>query len=180
MKERIVKALEDNINDINKHILEEQLMLVSNSNIQTFHSFCLDILKNNYYKLNLGSNFKIIKDSHRKMLIGDALDDTFNFYYENEDEDFLTIVNIYGGKYSDVKLREIIVYIYEFIQNIVDIDGFIEKSTDIYIIKDNDDIFSTKLGKVLRLRLINKFTLYKNKLTDFYWELVIIKRFIVL
>ena len=37
MKERIVKALEDNINDINKHILEEQLMLVSNSNIQTFH-----------------------------------------------------------------------------------------------------------------------------------------------
>ena len=167
MKERIVKALEDNINDINKHILEEQLMLVSNSNIQTFHSFCLDILKNNYYKLNLGSNFKIIKDSHRKMLIGDALDDTFNFYYENEDEDFLTIVNIYGGKYSDVKLREIIVYIYEFIQNIVDIDGFIEKSTDIYIIKDNDDIFSTKLGKVLRLRLINKFTLYKNKLTDF-------------
>ena len=26
MKERIVKALEDNINDINKHILEEQLL----------------------------------------------------------------------------------------------------------------------------------------------------------
>lgn len=167
MKERIIKALEDSINDGNKHILEEQLMLINNSNIQTFHSFCLDILKNNYYKLNLGSKFKIIKDNQRKMLIDEVLDDTLNFYYENEDEDFLTIVNIYGGKYSDLKLREIIIYVYEFMQNIVNIGEFIKKSTDIYIIGDNDEIFSTKLGMVLRLRLIDRFTSYKNQLTDF-------------
>ena len=47
MKDRIVKALEKSINDKNKYILEAQLMMINNSNIQTFHSFCLDILKNN-------------------------------------------------------------------------------------------------------------------------------------
>lgn len=167
MKDRIVKALEKSINDKNKYILEAQLMMINNSNIQTFHSFCLDILKNNYYKLNLGSNFKIVKDSQRKMMIENALDDTFDFYYENEDKEFLNIVNIYGGKYSDLKLRDIIIDIYKFIQNIVDCDEFIKRSISIYELKDNEDIFLSELGKVLRSRLIEKTICYKEQLSDF-------------
>ena len=116
MGERILQALESRITDDNKEKIEEQIFLIQNSNIQTFHAFCLEIIKNNYYKLNLSSGIKILKEGHRKILINEVIEETFNYYYENRDENFLDLVNKYGGKYSDSKLREIVILIYNFIE----------------------------------------------------------------
>lgn len=171
MKERVIKVLEDIIDEDNKDILEEQMILISNSNIQTFHSFCLEVLKNNYYKLNLSGNFKILREGARKILINEVLEDTFIYYYEKEDEDFLNLVNIYGGKYSDVNLREFVILIYSFIQNIVNVDDFINESIDIYDLKENEDILSTVFGEVFRVKSLERFNLFKEKLFEFSYGL---------
>lgn len=156
MGERILQALESRITDDNKEKIEEQIFLIQNSNIQTFHAFCLEIINNNYYKLNLSSGIKILKEGHRKILINEVIEETFNYYYENKDENFLDLVNKYGGKYSDLKLREIIILIYNFIETMPNPHEFKEKILKSYDIESYDDILTSPWGENLKLFYIEK------------------------
>ena len=60
MRERIGdaigKALDENPE--NKH-LQNQLVLLNKSSITTIHSFCLDVIKSNFHRINLDPNFRI-------------------------------------------------------------------------------------------------------------------------
>ena len=59
MRERIGdaigKALDENPE--NKH-LQNQLVLLNKSSITTIHSFCLDVIKSNFHRINLDPNFR--------------------------------------------------------------------------------------------------------------------------
>lgn len=166
MSERILKNLELRVNEDNKDFLEEQIFLISNSNIQTFHSFCLDVLKNNYYKLNLDSNIKILKDSQRKIMIDEVIEEVFSNYYNEKNENFISVVNKYGGKYSDEKLREFIIQIYNFILTKPNIDEFREDILKIYNF-ENQEIFKTKWGAYLKEEYILEISKIRNLIEDF-------------
>lgn len=164
MKERILSELEDLYSDENSALLDKQLFLVHNSNIQTFHSFCLEILKNYYYKISISGDFNILRDSQRKILINESLDDTFNDYYEKMDLDFKCLVDMYGGKYSDDKLREIVLSIYTFMENVVDREEFISKSLSMYSV-DIKNIFSSEFGEVINRCYLDKLRYYLDELS---------------
>ena len=54
MKERLLKALyqklDENPDDEN---LQKQISLINRAHISTIHSFCLDIIRNNFYRLSI-------------------------------------------------------------------------------------------------------------------------------
>lgn len=50
----IYKKLEENPENTN---LQRQINLINKANISTIHSFCLDIIRNNFYELNISNNF---------------------------------------------------------------------------------------------------------------------------
>ena len=60
MRERIMEAiykyLDENPED--EH-MQKQTILMGKSNICTIHSFCLDVIKNNFYEIDVSPNFRI-------------------------------------------------------------------------------------------------------------------------
>ncbi len=173
MTERILKAIELKMNDENKDYLEQQIFLSSCSNIQTFHSFCYDILKNNYYRLDLDQNLKILKDSQRKIIINEVIEDVFMNYYNENNQEFISIVNKYGGKYFDDGLREIIIQIYNFILNKPNIDKFKEHILGIYTLDIGNEIFNTEWGSYLRKEYIFESLNIKESIINFKSRVVL-------
>lgn len=167
MSERILNAIESKMNDLNRELLEHQMFLIQNANIQTFHAFCLEILKNNYYKLNLSGNLKILKDSQRKILINEVIEEVFLNYYEKKDEEFISLVNKYGGKYSDEKLREIIILIYNFMQTRPDINKFRDDILNTYFLEENEEMLNTSWGNSLKNECIFSVLKFKNYINEF-------------
>ena len=60
MRERILdaiyKKLEENPENIN---LQKQITLLNKASICTIHSFCLDVIRNNFYEIDASANFRI-------------------------------------------------------------------------------------------------------------------------
>ena len=119
MRERILNAiyekLEKNPDDEN---LQRQITLLNMANICTIDSFCLDIVKNNFYELeNISPNFRIADTTEIDLLKQEVLDDLFEQKYIENNQDFLELLEIYTGYRGDEALQELVLNIYKFIQS---------------------------------------------------------------
>ncbi len=115
MRERILDALykkiDENPNDIR---IQKQITLLNKANISTIHSFCLEIIKNNFFEIGISPNFRIGDTSEIEILKQETLEEVFEELYEKEDTDFLNLVNMYGGYRDDEELKNLIMQIYNF------------------------------------------------------------------
>lgn len=85
MKERIGKALRKELKEttdpaVMKH-LKEQLSLVGSAHICTIDSFCYDVVKQNFFKVNLPSDISIGENGELSLLRLSALEETVNAFY---------------------------------------------------------------------------------------------------
>lgn len=115
MRERIAsaitKALEKSPNSRN---LQKQLTLLSRANITTMHSFCLDVIKNNFHIIDLDPAFRILDETEGMLLRSEVLEELFEDKYENDDKEFLDLVEAYSDSKSDDKLKDIVLDLYKF------------------------------------------------------------------
>jgi len=81
--------------------LNRQLVLINNASICTIDSFCLNILRNNFYKLGLDPDFRIADNTELELMKKDVLDEIFRDYYAEEDKEFLNLVDCYTSKNDD-------------------------------------------------------------------------------
>lgn len=88
--------------------LHEQLSLLSQANISTIHSFCLSLIKQNFFLVGLDANFRIAEDFENTKLTRRAIDALMQKKYEEKDKDFLALLEIYSKKRSDKNLAELI------------------------------------------------------------------------
>lgn len=154
MRERIgdaiAKALDKNPNS---KTLQRQLTLLNKASITTMHSFCLNVIKNNFHRIDLDPNFRIADSTEETLLKNETLQELFEeCYAENEnnsDSDFLRLVESYGGGRDDLKLQELVLNLYEFV-----ISGpwpkrwLIEASEDFNAAEDFD-FGKSKWGKII-------------------------------
>lgn len=113
IKERIASKISQKLDEGENTRLKNQLALLPRASICTIHSFCLDILRSNFHLLNLAPNFKVADTAETESLKASALDDVLDVYFEDEDDDFLQLVNSFTKK-SDEPLADIILNLYEF------------------------------------------------------------------
>ena len=115
MRERIAgaisKALENNPNSKN---LQRQLTLLSRANITTMHSFCLDVIKNYFYTIDLDPSFRIGDETEATLMKNEIIEELFEEYYENDNEEFKNLIEAYSGSKDDEKLKEMILSLYRF------------------------------------------------------------------
>ena len=119
MRERILdaiyKKLDENPDDEN---LQRQITLLNMASICTIDSFCLEVVKSNFYELdNMSPNFRIADTPEIELLKEEVLEDMFEEKYENEDSDFASLINIYTEYRDDTDLKDIIKKIYEYISS---------------------------------------------------------------
>lgn len=119
MKERILNAiykkLEENPDDEN---LQRQITLLNMANICTIDSFCLDIVRNNFYELeNISPNFRIADTTEIDLLKEEVLEDIFEKKYEKEEPDFEKLIHTYTSYRDDTPLKDLVKKIYNYISS---------------------------------------------------------------
>ena len=151
MRERILEALYAKIeeNPYDKR-LQNQIILLNKSSICTIHSFCLDVIRNYFYELNLSSNFRIGNSEEIEILKQDVLEEYFEELYEEENEKFQELVQIYADYKSDETLKEIVLKIYAFIQSNPFPEQWLEEKVEMFSEKTSrDDFEKSKWGSIL-------------------------------
>lgn len=118
MRERILEAiykkLEEEPDNIN---LQNQIILLNKANISTIHSFCLDVIRNNFYEIDTSANFRVADTAEIELLKQEIIDDLFEEKYVNEDKSFSKLLETYTTYKGDENLKEMILNIYKFIQS---------------------------------------------------------------
>ncbi|HEK8878858.1 TPA: helicase-exonuclease AddAB subunit AddA [Clostridioides difficile] len=140
MRERIGdaigKALDENPE--NKH-LQNQLVLLNKSSITTIHSFCLDVIKSNFHRINLDPNFRIGDQTECAILKQEAIEEVFEDLYEERDEGFLNLVESYAERGGDKEVQDIILGIYSFAMSSPEPKKWLIDSAERFNIDENFD-----------------------------------------
>ncbi len=114
LKSRLMTKIMDALDNAdNTDYLNRQLMLIGTASICTIDSFCLDVLRQNFYKVGLDPSVKVGDGAEIEMIKADVIDKVLEDYYNKEDEIFLKLINSYTAK-SDNEFAEIILKIYNF------------------------------------------------------------------
>ncbi len=126
MRERISAAIAGKLaeNPGDAH-LTRQLALLGRASIATLHSFCLDLLRQHFYRLDLDPAFRIADVTEAALLRTDVLEKMFEERYQSGDEPFIELVDAYGGTHDDSHLQEIILQLDNFASSHPDPAGWL-------------------------------------------------------
>ncbi|MFL0267149.1 helicase-exonuclease AddAB subunit AddA [Candidatus Clostridium radicumherbarum] len=154
MRERIGEAISKAIdNNPNSSALQRQLILLNKANITTMHSFCLNIIKNNFHNIDLDPNFRIADGTEEILLKGETLQELFEECYEesenSENKEFLDLVESYGGGRDDIKLQELILNLYEFVISSPWPENWLKGMWSEFMVSEDFDFGRSKWGQVI-------------------------------
>ncbi len=137
MRARILDAIYENIekNPEDMH-LQKQITLLSKANICTIDSFCLDVVKNNFFEIGISPNLKIADNTEIEILKQETLEDLFEEKYETGNEEFLELINIYTNYRGDENLQNLILEIYRFIQSMPFPEKWLEEKVEMFNLSD--------------------------------------------
>lgn len=150
MRERILdaiyKKLEENPDDVK---LQRQLTLLNKASICTIHSFCLDVIRNNFYEIDASANFRIGDTAEVEMLKNDALEEISEQKYMENDSGFIKLIETYTDYRGDEKLQELILGIYKYIQSNPFPEKWLNQKVEDFNIETSKDFSNTIWGKVI-------------------------------
>ena len=150
MRERVLdaiyKKLEDNPDNL---MLQKQIVLLNKSHISTIHAFCLEVIKNNFYKTNISPNFRLANTPEIELLKMEVLEEVFDNLYEEKNENFIKLIDTYCVYRSDDNLKEIILKIYRYIQSMPYPEEWLEKQVEKFNLDLEQDFSKTVWGQLL-------------------------------
>ena len=152
MRERILEAIYKKIEeDSENNHLQKQINLIGRASICTIDSFCLDVVKNNFYEIGVSPNFRIADNAELELIKQETLEDLFDKKYEVEDKKFLKLLETYTTYSSDDPLKELILNIYNFIQSHPFPNEWLETQVQKYNLqsKINQDFSENEWGKII-------------------------------
>lgn len=158
MKQRIMKALEDELkkNPGDKNLIAQQMLLPS-AQICTIDSFCNRLVRDNFRLLDISPDFKNADEGELSILKDQAMELTLSALYEENDKDFIDLVELLFENRDDSNLAEMIFNLYESSRSY----PFPEKWLDeVYSnFRDYSDVTKSGYGKIV-LEHIEEALLY--------------------
>ena len=149
MRERILEAIYKKLEENPENVhLQRQIILLNKASICTIHSFCLDVIHNHFYEIDLPSNFKIADTAEIDLLKQEVLDDLFEQKYTENDKDFIELLENYTNYRGDEALQELVLKIYKFIQSSPFPIKWLQEKLELLKIEDKD-ISQTIWGKLI-------------------------------
>ncbi len=140
MRERILSKLIESLGkeNIDDKFIREQIAVVNKSFIITVHSFCIDIVRKNFFKLAIDPNFKIGDPIELNLTLVDIIDELFEDEYEINNPEFLELVESYGSNRDDARLKDIVLKLYRYIQSKPSPLKWLREVTSFYKISEDD------------------------------------------
>ena len=163
MRERVLNAIYKKLeNDSENLDLQRQITLLNKASICTIDSFCLEIVRNNFYELeNISPNFRIADTTEIDLLKQDILEEIFEKKYEEKNENFEKLINTYTSYQDDTPLKELILKIYTYIQSSPFPKDWLDEKIEMLNLKESlnldfsDTIWGKELLKELEEELID-------------------------
>ena len=156
MRERILKSIyqiidsEEPQDEETINHLQRQITLLNKANICTIDSFCLDVIKNNFFEIEISPNFRIADTAEIDLLKQEVLEKLFEEKYENHDQDFEKLVKTYTSYRDDTPLKDMILRIYTYIESNPFPLKWLKEQVEKFNIKDiKQDFSNTEWGKIL-------------------------------
>ena len=149
MRERILNALYEKIdNNPNDLRLRKQIVLLNKASICTIDSFCLDIIRNNFFEIGVSSNFRIADPNELELLKQEALESCLEKLYIEDNENINALVESYAGYKDDEDLKSLILKVYDFIQSCPFPEDWLQEKLE--LLEQREDDFAKSLwGKIL-------------------------------
>ena len=156
MKTRIQSKLHEYlITDMQNTHIKNQISLIGQAPISTMHSFCIDIIRENFQILDIDPNFSMGNESVIGILKDETIEEIFEEKYEQENSDFLKLVDIYSKRNDDSNLIGIIYQIYSFIQSKKEPIIWLYNQAEKYKIQENN-IENNEYFKLLKQEISSK------------------------
>ena len=178
MRERILdaiyKKIELNPDDTN---LQRQIILLNKASICTIDSFCLDVIKNNFYELDVSANTRIADSTEVLLLKQETLDDIFEEKYISDDKDFISLIDTYTSYNKDEELKDLILRIYSYIQSAPFPEDWLEQSVEMLNV-ETENFSKTVWGEIITKRvnqiLEDGINSLKNMKKKIHWSFLLI------
>ena len=174
MRERILDAIYKKIEEdpTNAH-LQKQVTLLNKANISTIHSFCLDVIRNYFYEIDISSNFKIGDSTEMELLKQETLEDLFEEKYIQKDKKFLKLIDTYATYRGDDALKEIILKIYNQIQSSPFPKEWLNEKVEMFNLKEklDQDFSKTIWGELILKEIREEITENRLKFEAIYRKL---------
>lgn len=144
MKEKILDAIYKKLEEKKNPHLSNQLVLINNANISTIHSFCFNVIKDHFYMLGIAPDIKVGENEELEVIKQNAIDETFEYFYNEKSELFLEYIFKFPGYRNDDNIKELILNIYNFLKTIPFYEDYILEVKEKL---NKKDFFSSSLLK---------------------------------
>ncbi len=137
MKERIRAAIMKKISEVKDADLQNHLSLqlgkLNNANISTLHAFCMAVIRNYYYVIDLDPAFRIMDPTESELLKEQVWADLREELYESdEDGQFARLTRNFSNDRSDAGLQELMLDLFEFANANPDPEAWLTKIANNY------------------------------------------------
>lgn len=152
MRERIGSAITEKLDkNPNNKRLQKQLTLLNKANITTMHSFCLDVIRNNFHHIDLDPNFRIGDQTEIILMKQDVLQEIFEDKYETvkDEDEFFNVVEAFGGNKDDKSLQEMVEKLFNFSMSGPYPKRWLSHRAEDFNLSCKEDLFNSKWIKVI-------------------------------
>ena len=178
MRERVLDAIYKKLEEEPENEnLQRQVTLLNKASICTIDSFCLEIVRNNFYELDgLSPNFRIADTTEIELLKQEVMEDIFEKKYEEENEDFIKLINTYTSYRDDTPLKDLILKMDAYTQSNPFPEKWLTEKIEMFRLEDKleEDFGTTVWGKELLQEiedtLIDSITSLENSSRQLFCE----------
>ncbi len=130
MREKITDALQKEFEKNHSPRLKKQISLVAGADICTIDSFCVNLLKKNFFRVDVPPDFSIADKNEINILQEEILTDILEELYGEENGDFLLLADSVGRGKNDNALREMILSVYRFSSSFEEPEEWLDKAAE--------------------------------------------------
>lgn len=109
MKSRIAASLRGLLRaDPDNQNARRQLSLLSGADICTIDSFCLKLVRENFFSLGISADFRLLDESENDLIATDAIDRVLDTFYADKNTDFMHLAEAFTQPDNDKDLFSLI------------------------------------------------------------------------
>ena len=127
--------------------LRRQLLLMERAHIGTIHSFCLDLIRENFSLISIPPDSRIADEDEAKDIAFSALEETIEKYYSAGSEVFAELSETLGGGRNDSGLSEAVLTLHNFIRALPHYEDWLSDKAAMY--DPSVPVSDTPWGKIL-------------------------------
>lgn len=171
MRERIGNALYKAIEEAPENLyLQQQLTMLPSAHIMTLHAFCLKVIRNYFYEIDLDPGFSIGDEADLTLMRREVMEDVIESFYGEGDKAFLELADGYASGKTDKVLEELIMTIYKMSQSHPTPEMWLKKSVEQLRFESLSDWFESSYVQFI----VEEVTLATAHLTNFIEDIKIL------